>query len=730
MSFKDIEIKDAYRSNFCPDLGTYFVSKMLEQAVIYKRAVGFFSSSSLVKITKGLSYITQKENAHIYLVVSPILYEEDVEAMKAGYKTRREIVEAALLRQFVETKAKFECERLNFLCHLIENGVLDIKIAKKIDTQNDIELGLFHEKIGLFVDANGNSIAFTGSLNESDNAYSVNFESIQVFKSWEEPKRVSIISDDFDKLWSNETNTLEVFDFPDAVKAALFKYRKHDYVKDIDDYEKRERSSSQIANKLPGYRCKFELYQYQKDAINKWAEQSFKGLFDMGTGTGKTVTALTASVLLLDRIIKNGGRLATIIVCPYTHLVEQWVEEKDNFNIDFIVGYSSNKYKNYRAKLAQAIQDYNDNVIPYLFFVTTNASYRTQKVQDLLKQIKGKVLFIADEVHNFGAEGLRNTLNNKYEYRIGLSATIDRHRDEEGTAAIYDYFGEPVIHYGLKEAIDNSVLTRYFYYPVITCLDEEEQEKYISLTEKIRKNCYTTSGDTVKLTKQGEIYALERARLIAAAKSKLPKLKEIISRFKDEYNLLIYCGTGKMSSDSGEEKKQIHEVCCMLGNELNIKIAKYTSEENVKQRKSITETYKTGSDLQALVAIKCLDEGVNIPSIKRAFILASSTNPREYIQRRGRVLRKFEGKDYSYIYDFVSLPTSLEKINDYGQAYVESFKNLAIKEVERMAEFSSLAENAHESDELISEIKAKFGLTKFDKVENFERIYWEDNEDE
>ena len=166
----------------------------------------------------------------------------------------------------------------------------------------------------------------------------------------------------------------------------------------------------------------------------------------------------------------------------------------------------------------------------------------------------------------------------------------------------------------------------------------------------------------------------------------------------------------------------------MLGNELKIKTARYTSREDTGQRQSIAVRYKNGDDLQAVVAIKCLDEGVNIPSIKKAFILASSTNPREYIQRRGRVLRKFEGKDYSYIYDFVTLPVPLDSVKSYSKAFTDCFLSLAKKEIERMEEFSSLAENGHDADQLISEIKEKFELNRFEKVENFERINWEDEE--
>ena len=725
MSFKDLDIKDSYRSDEYKDLGEQFISKVLEHSLIYKRAVGFFSSSSLIKISKGISYLTRNLDAHIHLVVSPILYEDDVKAIIKGYKNRKSVIENALMRELKDVPDEFDAERLNFLCHLIEDDILDIKVADTMNEHDQDDYGMFHEKIGLFYDNEGNSIAFTGSLNESDNAYSKNFESIQVFKSWEEQKRVSIIENDFEKLWLNKTNSLDVYDFPEAVKKELFKYKKNVFHKDIDDYIKREKQKKALKNTLPSYNCTFDLYQYQKDAINRWAKQNFKGLFNMGTGTGKTITALTASVKLLERL---EYKMATIIVCPYTHLVEQWVQEENNFNIDFIVGYSSPKYKNYLTKLRQTIQDFNDGVTPYFYFITTNASYKLDKIQDVLKEIRGNTLFIADECHNFGSEGLRKNLNENFQYRIGLSATIDRHRDEEGTDAIYKYFGNTCINYGLKEAISNEVLTRYYYYPIVVSLNEEEQDKYIDLTNSISKCTYRV-GDKVKLTKQGEMYALERARIIAAANNKLTKLKEVIQEYVNDYNMLIYCGTGKIKEENGTEEKQIDEVCSILGNELGMKIARYTSRETTEERRIIAERYKNGNDLQALVAIKCLDEGVNIPSIKTAFILASSTNPREYIQRRGRVLRKFKGKKYSYIYDFVTLPFELEDVYRYDSAYIDKFKTLAKNEIERIKEFSSLSENEHDSDILINEMNEVFELDKFEKVDDFEKIIWEDLDD-
>lgn len=193
-----------------------------------------------------------------------------------GYKNRRQAVEESLLREFKEVTDEFEFERLNFLCHLIEENILDIKVADKTSDFDDNDMVMFHEKIGLFIDENENKVAFSESLNESDNAFSKNFESIQVFKSWEEPKRLAIIEGNFERLWEDKTNTLEVYDFPEAVRNALFKYRKANYHRDIDEYEKRERVKRKIVDIKPSINLPFDLYDYQKNAINKWAKQNLK----------------------------------------------------------------------------------------------------------------------------------------------------------------------------------------------------------------------------------------------------------------------------------------------------------------------------------------------------------------------------------------------------------------------------------------------------------------------
>ncbi len=728
MSFLEIEIKKKYRSSENDNIATAFIEKALEQSSSYKRAVGFFSSSSLIYTSRGLAKIATNYNGGeplIKYIVSPRLSEKDVEAIKKGYATREEIITEALNRDFVDVTDEFEKERLNMISNLISSGAMDIKIA--ITEEND-EIGMYHEKIGIFSDKDGRKIAFTGSLNESENAYLKNFESIRVYKSWEEnqDEDCNDIEYDFDMLWKNLTKKVKVYQFPNAVKAKLFKYKKDTYDVNIDEHEKvKKRITNYLKISNPYIPSSVNLYDYQKEAIKSWFSNKCQGIFDMATGTGKTYTAYGAIIKLLE---KANYRMAVIILCPYQHLVEQWLEDAEIFNItNPIVGYSNSKYFDYISKLKNAVQNYNDGIIKIFFFFCTNASFKLEKVQNVLKLLNNRTLIVADEAHNLGSKNFKYVLNPNFKYRLALSATIERYRDEEGTGQILNYFGPKCIEYSMEKAISEDKLTKYYYHPIICTLTEDEMEKYKELTELIRKNSYPSKNGGVELTKVGEKLAIKRARLIAGAKDKVSKLKIEMMNHLTEKNMLVYCGTSKLETDNGDEIKQIDIVSQMLGFELNLNVGRYTSLESISERQKIKERFING-DLQALVAIKCLDEGVNIPGIKTAFILASSTNPREYIQRRGRVLRKAPGKDYAVIYDFVTLPVNLNQMNEYDENLALDFASLARNEIKRIEEFSRLSLNAIESMELIDEINDKYHLNDFVIDNDFDIIEWNNDD--
>lgn len=293
--------------------------------------------------------------------------------------------------------------------------------------------------------------------------------------------------------------------------------------------------------------------------------------------------------------------------------------------------------------------DYRLGVKKFFCVICTNDTYESKSFQNEIRLLNKNVLLVVDEAHNFGASNLRQTMLPQFEYRLALSATLERHHDDEGTAALTTYFGEKCISYSLEMAIEQKMLTKYKYYPILVELSETELEGYKKLTEEIGK-CFIVKNGKQELSKQGQILALKRSKIVAGALQKAEKLLEIMSDYKDKANILVYCGATRIYDDGyndydEEGERQIDFITHLLGDKLNMRVAQFTSRENREQRELRLKHFRDG-DLQALIAIKCLDEGVNIPSICTAFILASTTNPKEYIQRRGRVLRLAKGKSY------------------------------------------------------------------------------------
>lgn len=713
MAFKSLDIKNRYRSSDTNNIGRDFIEKVLKHSVSYKRAVGFFSSSSLIYTSKGLLNVAKHyidgEEPVIRFVVSPRLTKEDVEAIRRGYKTRREVIEAAMLSEMTEPENSFEKERLNILCHLIASGAMEIKVAVTEYAETDI--GMYHEKIGIMTDAEGEKIAFDGSLNESANAFSHNFESITIYKTWEASKLyVQDIENDFTLLWNNTTNNVDIYDFPDAVKKRLFHYKRETYNPNIDvDEEAYQATTTDVLPRIDKTLIPSFPYNYQAKAINNWLAQKCVGIFDMATGSGKTLTAYGAIVTLLQRC---SYRLAVVIVAPYQHLVEQWVEDAPKFHIDhMIIGYSNSKYSNYLNELKSNIFEYNSGTLPFFFFITTNASYRLERVQDELKKIKGRALIVADEAHNFGSELMADCLLKTFTFRLALSATIERYGDPSGTQRIFDYFGEKCITYSLEDAMADEKLTQYEYHPIIVYLNIEERERYVELTRELL-NHIDKNG---VMDERGKLIVLKRARIIAGASGKLEALRSEMRKHTNEYYMLIYCGATKTDNGS-EENRQIDDITRMLGKEMGMKVSRYTSRENVEERRVIRNRFQNGDSLQALVAIKCLDEGVNIPGIRTAFILASSTNPREYVQRRGRILRLAKGKNRAIIYDFVTLPMRATELTESDGA-TKLYKTLVKNETSRMEEFGAHSLNRGESDAIIDQIKNEFGMYDFKAIE-------------
>ena len=728
MSLKDHLIKSEYRS-LIDDMVRDFYIPCLENAVSYRRAVGFFSSSSLVEVSQGIAKMAQN-GGKIRIVASPYLSDEDIEAIKTGYENRKEVIEQALLRQLHEPVNYYASERMNMLANLVADGILDIRIAYTMDRSG---MGMYHEKMGIIEDDEGNVIAFSGSNNESATAMSINYETMDVFRNWgdsSEKERVQLKCNAFHSIWNNNEPNIEVMEFENITKALIEKYRrkstnfnidKEEYPDGVSAEGERSIDKTTIAPRIPEG---FELRDYQVEAIDKWEEQDFRGIFDMATGTGKTYTGLGAAARLSKRL---EDRLALIIVCPYQHLVEQWVEDIVLFGMKPIIGYSSSIQRSWKKNLESAIRDQKLKVRKREFFcfVTTNATFSSEFVQNQLSKIRSDILLMVDEAHNFGADNLRRLLLPNYKYRLALSATLDRHGDPEGTEALYRYFGGKCIEYSLEKAIGEGKLTPYKYYPVIVSLSDIELQEYDNLTTQIAK-CLTKDkrGKTV-LSEKGKRLALQRSRLVAGASGKIQALEKYIMPYIEDKHILVYCGATTVFDGNQEnmqidndEIRQIDLVTDLLGNKLHMKVSQFTSKENVEERNILKREFADGSNLQALIAIKCLDEGVNIPKIKTAFILASTNNPKEYIQRRGRVLRLAEGKDYAEIYDFITLPRKLDEVTGITEEQMKRELTLVKNELCRAEEFARIALNSVTASAIIDDIRTAYDLQ--DYIINYE----------
>lgn len=729
MSFAELQIEPEYRS-LTTDVAKNFYIPVLKEAILYQRAVGFFASSVLAQISEGVECLAE-HGGKIQLIASPHLQEQDVEAIEKGYQKRdkeavQKVVRDALFRELNAPANDTEARHLDLLVNLIAYGCLDIKIAM---VKSKSAMGMYHEKMGIMEDIEGNQIAFSGSMNESGNSLVNNYEAIDVFCSWKndfDRKRASAKFDAFRRIWNNEEQQMEVLSFPDIKEEMIQKYRltkrnprKPKKVVTEDIGVAQFVSPPTPEPKIPET---VHMRDYQNRAYENSANQNYCGIFDMATGTGKTYTALAAICKLYEKLGKD---LVVIIVCPYQHLVEQWKTDIEAFGMKPIVCYSASEQKDWKKRLKHRVNWYQFGSTHHFCMVTTNATFSTEYVQDLLKRLKGNTLLVVDEAHNLGSENLQCALLPNMKYRLALSATIERHGDEEGTQALFAYFGEKCIEYTLEDAIRNEMLTPYYYYPIVVTLNEDELAVYTELTRKIGQMIAASpkKHGKVKLSEAAKSILIKRARLVAAASGKIEALREAIEDYRDKNHMLVYCGSASMKDNdyvegkpSADEMRQIDVVTNLLGNQMGINVAQFTSRENAQKRKQLISSFDEGVSIQALIAIRCLDEGVNIPSVDKAFILASSTNPKEYVQRRGRVLRLYKGKQFAKIYDFITLPIALDDVSSYAEEDIATARSLVKRELARMIDFAKIAENPFEVDSLIYEIKNVYNI----KEENLE----------
>ncbi len=678
---RDIYLKKTYSSENDNLLADFYIP-VLKESIHYKRITGFFSSTSLLLASRGIAHFFS--NGGSYDLISGVLVEnKDYEAIVKGLKSIDDIINNVDFN-LNTLKDELEKDHLRILSWLISTKRLRIKIA----VLPEAAAGLFHEKVGIFEDKNGNKISFSGSINESGAGWSGNIEEFKVFRGWVD-EEVGYLERDlikFSDYWNSRINTFSVIDLPEALEKKILKIRPES-----------EEVAKELVQKINDEQStrKRELHDFQKKAIAKWESNNYKGIFEMATGTGKTFTSLGA----VKSVYSNKKEFCVIIVVPYKHLVTQWLKDIKQELTDSVIIEVHGDARGWKEKLPKFLQDYSDGFIDKLVII---AVYDSLSSKDFLRKLnsnfnnKRTYILVADEVHNFGAPKYSHGMIDSIRMRLGLSATPTRWFDEKGTQKIVDYFDKTVFEYDLKMAIANNYLTPYEYFPITVQMDLDEFEEYSELSKKIIRNMRISRNQTEENVYL-KLLTIKRSKILKNNKTKIVAFEGIISDLKTQGkidHLLVYC-------DSDEQMLKAQKII----NDFGIINHRFTERESMNEREQILEAFDNGI-YECLVAMKCLDEGVNVPSTKTAIILASSSNPREYVQRRGRVLRKYPGKDKATIYDFIVVPP--EKVEDEFFFNVE--QKILKKELNRVQEFLETASNKNFIFKKLSDTMLKYNV--------------------
>lgn len=670
---------------------------LLQRAVRYDVAVGYFSSHWIRDAASGIAALATNGGVSRW-VISPSLSREDWELLSTARSSeaRQEIVETATRYEYAALQRALADDTRIALAWLIRDRVISFKIAVPKNALS----GIFHAKMGVFGDAEGNQVAFSGSYNLTG-AASTNWEAIDVYASWHpgDDRRVQAKAAEFERIWQAGDTNLDIFQPTDGLVAKFVEITQH--APRPYRLGKPAAVARRPAPTIPGYYLNDQgkLRTHQERAIVNWFKHNGRGVFQMATGAGKTVTALATTLKLAQFCARSKTRLVTIVAVPYKHLAEQWCDEARAFGFDPLICYE--QFDGWAPQFQQRLRDLGLGVSEHELFITVNATFTGERFQSLLEDVDVNFLFIADEMHNMGGEKIRTVLPAHAQFRLGLSATPERHNDEIGTRAIQDYFGPVVVEYGLDEAIADGTLTPYLYHPVPVEFTPDEMGRYRELSGRIARLFAQGGGDTAEPSTALQMALLERARMIGDAENKIGVLKSLLAQRRDSQYNLVYCGD---AITDGE--RSIERVLAMLGNELGLRANKFTNEESNEQRRAMLDDFGAGR-LQAIAAIRCLDEGVDIPRTETAYILASTANPRQYIQRRGRVLRRAPGKRYAAIYDFIVVPPDGGTLDD---AAFNIERGLVRKELERVNEFAASSENAGEAMRVLGAIKRRLHL--------------------
>lgn len=661
---------------------------------------GFFNSEALAQIAPGLAAFITHGDQPLRLLISPDISDEDLHAIERGTREPQSVVEQAttrLLDGAALSPSAVVAHTLECLSYLLASGRLELRVVL-------MKRGIFHKKIWLL---HGDAwCAVHGSSNVTKPGLLVNGEQMTVDRPWMDgpssQRRVELLLEQWNKHWENRYPNALTLQVPDALRFAL---RHNDAAPTIEDFWTAWKLdfAQGLAPQLPiGYQGPSPLhllhipsgmnwqtgkYKHQGTAVRAYLDADGCGTIEMATGGGKTKTSLIAAAELQNQQL---GAMLVVILVPSKPLMLQWADDVRDFGVEptlpsRLTGHRrATRYEEILAALS------GSNPRTEVLVVTNSLFASDQTLRALIDGLDANVrtMLIGDEMHNLGVPTFLNQLPERFDYRLGLSATPMRQYDPAGTAALFDFFGPRVSTFDLEQAIESGCLTPYRYHLHPVELTDDEMNKYTELTEQLRSAGFHYTNDDAPAVSNPKIERLlrERRAVLEQASAKIARLRDLLLEIEPRRirRTLIYT-SGKATVLADE--RQITIVNCVLA-ELGIISHQYTGAETSRaDSRALLDKFAAG-DYQVLTAMKVLDEGVDIPQTDTAFILASSTVRREWVQRRGRILRCFPGKESATLHDFLVVPPDLTSTG--GRAVLRG-------ELARAEEFAGLAENEWDS---------------------------------
>ncbi len=665
---------------------------------------GFFSSGIFADLAPGLATYINATQSSFRLVISPLLRPEDRVAIEEGVKSA-EAIAHEIFEELIITEDLLQQHTLKCFSWLLRVGRIEIKIALMKDAS-------FHMKVWLFYEGD-DIMAVHGSSNATQAGIKKNFEQMAIAKSWEMNQRDATdkLCAQFGSLWENKADDCIVVEIPQAIREEIIQTyhcetvpteaeRHNLYVRatrvseESATYEVRAvRSVSSTRLELPdGLNIDSGPFAHQGKAISKWEMAGRKGILAMATGSGKTITALAAAARIQD----DGEALMVVISAPYRPLVAQWIDEVEAFGVKVVPLKGTARERTNRLDLAA--RGLATGIFKIQVAVVTENYLTTPEFRMFLDTIPDhiKTLLIADEVHNLGSHSFISNPPNRFDYRLGLSATPERQYDPEGTRALFDFFGATVFEYSLVEAI-GVCLVPYNYYIHRVYLPEDEFAEWQQITARLIRAGFIGEdqdpNESGKLSTEVQALLNKRRKVIESAENKVLVLRSLLAAKPREEirHTLIY------ATDKGRD--QLRSVNNMLQNDLNLTIHQLTAEEtqSKKRASNLFDRFAEG-EFHIITCMRVLDEGVDVPQVSAAYLLASNTVKRQWIQRRGRVLRRCEtiNKKVAHLHDFVVIPP--DPTDSGGRSILKA-------ELDRAQEFAELANNSGVKDGPFDEIE-------------------------